>query len=47
MLSLSKEEMEELNLESIEVPGHIPGQEGRSLVTIEMFHQLHCLVSLH
>ncbi|KAH8810660.1 hypothetical protein F5884DRAFT_897231 [Xylogone sp. PMI_703] len=39
MYSLTKEEYDQLPLETTEVPG----QPGQYLVTIEVFHQLHCL----
>ena len=41
MYSLTKEEYEQLSLETTSVPG----KPDQYLVTIEVFHQLHCLVS--
>ncbi len=40
MYSLTKEEYGQLGLET----STVPGQEDEYLVTLEVFHQLHCLV---
>jgi hypothetical protein len=42
MYSLTREEYEQLPLETAQVVG----KDDQYLVTIEMFHQIHCLVSL-
>lgn len=42
MYSLTKEEYDQLKLQT----SHVPGQENEYLITIEVFHQLHCLVLL-
>lgn len=41
MYSLTKEEYEKMSLETTIVPG----KPDEYLITIEVFHQLHCLVS--
>jgi hypothetical protein len=40
MYSLTKQEYDQLPLETVEVPD----KPNEYLITIEMFHQLHCLV---
>jgi len=42
MYSLTKQEYEQLNLETAVVPDH----EDERIITLEVFHQLHCLVRL-
>lgn len=42
MYSLTKEEYDQLDLET----SVVPGQEDEYIITLEVFHQLHCLVLL-
>lgn len=41
MYSLTQEEYDQLELQT----SHVPGQEDEYIITLEVFHQLHCLVS--